>query len=73
MKVKIAPSILSADFSRLGEQLAEVTEAGADYIHLDIMDGHFVPNFTIGSPVVKSLRPATKVPFDVHLMVSDPE
>lgn len=73
VKVKLAPSILSADFSRLGEQLAEVTEAGADYIHLDIMDGHFVSNITIGSPVVKSLRPATEVPFDVHLMVTDPE
>ena len=73
VKIKLAPSMLSADFSRLGEQLAEVAEAGADYIHLDIMDGHFVSNITIGSPVVKSLRPATKVPFDVHLMVTDPE
>ena len=73
MKVKLAPSILSADFSRLGEQIAEVTKAGAEYIHLDIMDGHFVPNITIGAPVVKALRQCTKVPFDVHLMVANPE
>jgi ribulose-phosphate 3-epimerase len=73
VKVKLAPSILSADFSRLGEQIAEVTKAGAEYIHLDIMDGHFVPNITIGAPVVKALRQCTKVPFDVHLMVANPE
>ena len=72
-KAKIAPSILSADFGRLGEQLAEVTKEGADYIHIDIMDGHFVPNITIGSPVVKALRPLSKTPFDVHLMVTNPE
>ena len=72
MKVKLAPSILSADFSRLGEQVAEATEAGADYIHVDIMDGHFVPLITIGSSVVKALRPWTKLPLDVHLMVEDP-
>jgi ribulose-phosphate 3-epimerase len=73
VKVKLAPSILSADFSRLGGQIAEVTQAGAEYIHLDIMDGHFVPNITIGAPVVKALRQCTKVPFDVHLMVANPE
>lgn len=72
MKVKIAPSILSADFSRLGEQVAEVGEAGADYIHIDVMDGRFVPNITIGAAVVKSLRCRTKLPLDVHLMIEDP-
>jgi len=72
MKVKLAPSILSADFSRLGEQVAEATEAGADYIHIDVMDGRFVPNITIGSPVVRALRPWTSLPLDVHLMVEDP-
>lgn len=71
--VKLAPSILAADFSRLGEQVAEVTEAGADYIHVDVMDGHFVPNITIGAPVVASLRRWTDLPFDVHLMVEHPE
>lgn len=72
MKVKIAPSILSADFSRLGEQVAEAAEAGADYIHIDVMDGRFVPNITIGAPVVKALRDWTKLPLDVHLMVEEP-
>lgn len=72
-KVKIAPSILSADFSRLGEQVSEVTEAGADYIHVDVMDGHFVPNITIGPAVVKSIRPCTSLPLDVHLMIESPE
>ncbi len=72
-KIKIAPSILSADFSRLGEQIIEVTNAGADYIHIDVMDGQFVPNITIGAPVVKSIRPHTKLPLDVHLMVEKPE
>lgn len=67
--VKIAPSILASDFSRLGEEIAKVEAAGADMIHLDIMDGHFVPNITIGPPVVKSLRKTTKLPFDVHLMI----
>lgn len=72
MKVKIAPSILSADFSRLGEQVVEADKAGADYIHIDIMDGRFVPNITIGAAVVKALRPKTDLPFDAHLMVEDP-
>jgi ribulose-phosphate 3-epimerase len=72
MKVKLAPSILSADFSRLGEQVAEATEAGADYIHVDVMDGRFVPQITIGSLIVKALRPWTDLPLDVHLMVEDP-
>ncbi len=67
---RIAPSILSADFARLGEEVRAVTEAGADYIHVDIMDGHFVPNLTIGPDMVKSLRPYSDLPFDVHLMIS---
>jgi len=72
-KVKLAPSILSADFARLGEQVAEATKAGADYIHIDVMDGHFVPNITIGAPVVASLRNWTHLPLDVHLMIEQPE
>ncbi len=72
-KIKLAPSILSADFARLGEQVAEVTKAGADYIHIDVMDGHFVPNITIGAPVVASLRSWTHLPLDVHLMIEQPE
>ncbi len=67
---RVAPSILSADFARLGEEIRAVTEAGADYIHLDVMDGHFVPNITIGPDVVKTLRPHSDLPFDVHLMIS---
>jgi len=72
-RIKIAPSILSADFSRLGEQVAEVANAGADYIHVDVMDGQFVPNITIGAPVVASLRSWTDLPLDVHLMIERPE
>jgi ribulose-phosphate 3-epimerase len=68
--VRIAPSILAADFARLGEELAAITKAGADYIHLDVMDGHFVPNITIGPPVVQMLRRHSNLPFDVHLMVA---
>lgn len=71
--IKLAPSILSADFSRLGEQVAEVTRAGADYIHIDVMDGHFVPNITVGAPVVAALRDWTHLPLDVHLMIERPE
>ncbi len=72
-KVKIAPSILSADFARLGKQIAEAAEAGADYIHVDVMDGHFVPNITIGPAVVQAIRPHTSLPLDVHLMIESPE
>jgi len=71
--LKIAPSILSADFSRLGEEIRAVESAGADLIHIDVMDGHFVPNLTIGPAVVASLRKITKIPFDVHLMIENPE
>jgi ribulose-phosphate 3-epimerase len=71
--IKLAPSILSADFARLGEQIDEVARAGADYIHVDVMDGHFVPNITIGAPVVASIRPVTGLPLDVHLMIEHPE
>lgn len=69
----VAPSILSADFSRLGEEVLALESAGADRLHIDVMDGHFVPNLTIGAPVVKSLRKITALPLDVHLMVNDPE
>lgn len=71
--VKLAPSILSADFSRLGEIIAETTEAAADYIHVDVMDGRFVPNLTIGPMVLNSIRPHTSLPMDVHLMIVEPE
>ncbi|MGH7036085.1 MAG: ribulose-phosphate 3-epimerase [Stellaceae bacterium] len=69
-KTRIAPSILSADFSRLGEEVRAITAAGADYIHVDVMDGHFVPNLTIGPGVVAALRPHSPLPFDVHLMIA---
>ncbi|MBM3769685.1 MAG: ribulose-phosphate 3-epimerase [Acidimicrobiia bacterium] len=73
MSVQIAPSILSADFAALGAAVAAVERGGADFIHVDVMDGHFVPNITIGPPVVKSLRRVAKVPLDVHLMIADPD
>ena len=72
-KIKLAPSILSADFGCLGEQVAEATEAGADYIHIDVMDGHFVPQITIGALVVAAIRRWTNLPLDVHLMIEAPE
>ena len=70
MSVKISPSILASDFSSLGDEVVNITQAGADYIHVDVMDGHFVPNLTIGPPVIKSLRKHTNLIFDVHLMIS---
>jgi ribulose-phosphate 3-epimerase len=70
---KIAPSILSADFTRLGEEIAAVEQAGADYIHVDVMDGHFVPNITIGPMIVEAARRATDLPLDTHLMIADPD
>jgi len=69
----IAPSLLSSDFSKLGKEVQDLEEAGADWIHLDIMDSHFVPNLTFGPPIVQSLRPLSSLPFDIHLMVSHPE
>src|SRR5215471_13727330 len=68
--IRIAPSILSADFARLGDEVRAMSAAGADYIHVDVMDGHFVPNLSIGPVVVKALRPHTRLPFDVHLMIA---
>ena len=68
----IAPSMLSSDFSKLGEETARMERAGADWIHLDVMDAHFVPNLTFGAPIVGAIRPYTKLPFDVHLMISEP-
>jgi len=72
-KLKIAPSILAADFARLGEQIAQAEAAGADYIHVDVMDGHFVPNLTVGPLVIEAVRRATRLPLDVHLMIEQPE
>ena len=69
-KIQISPSILSADFSQLGSEIKKLENGGADMIHVDVMDGHFVPNLTIGPPVIKALRSSTKLPFDVHLMIS---
>src|SRR5215471_16267484 len=71
--VQIAPSILAADFARLGEEIAQVEAAGADLLHVDVMDGHFVPNLTIGPPVIKALDAVTRLPLDVHLMVQEPD
>jgi len=72
-RIQIAPSILSADFARLGEQVHEAEKAGADLIHIDVMDGHFVPNITVGPLVVRALRPVTRLPLHVHLMIEEPE
>ncbi|WP_108669741.1 ribulose-phosphate 3-epimerase [Peribacillus acanthi] len=71
--IKIAPSILSADFARLGDEIRDVEAGGADYIHVDVMDGHFVPNITIGPLIVEAIRPVTKLPLDVHLMIENPD
>lgn len=73
MTAKIAPSILSADFAKLGEEIQAIEKAGADYVHIDVMDGSFVPNITIGNEVVKSLRKISALPFDVHLMINSPD
>ena len=71
--IEILPSILAANFARLGEEIAQVEHAGASFLHVDVMDGHFVPNISIGPPVVASLRKATELPLDVHLMIENPD
>lgn len=71
--IRLAPSILSADFARLGEEIAAVEDAGADFIHVDVMDGRFVPNLTIGPPIIRSIRKVTELPLDVHLMIEEPD
>ena len=73
MRVKVAPSILAADFANLAEELKKIEAAGADFIHVDVMDGHFVPNLTVGPPIVEALRNVTSLPLDVHLMITNPD